>query len=208
MTWRKPARNGAISGDMALLALGVGCVVLMTLGVMARLAKADAPAVRLQKEDQRLILTVEGATDLDFVQVAPGRFVIFAVTGTPGKLSRHTLLIDADAPPQPETPEAVRKVREWLALVPPESRGAAGALADAFLSVAKRIEAGELKTPAEIVAASKAANNAALGDGRNAWLPFFEKLRDYMNAEAEAGRLVSAADHARLFKQIAEGLRP
>jgi hypothetical protein len=67
--------------------------------------------------------------------------------------------------------------------------------------------AGTLTEPAKIIAATRDANQAAVGQLRDAWLPFFEEVRKYLNAESAAGRLATLEQHQAVWKDLAAGLR-
>lgn len=167
----------------------------------------DAAELRIAKTERGLLLTSPDAADLGVVPLGGNRFAIIVAVGNPPRVE---ILYFGEIPnpgPMPTVPEATRLAGEWLAVVPDASRARAPDLAEAFESVATRIDDGELKDVAAIIAASTAANREALGESRNDWLPWFEKLRDYMNGLADEGRLKTAADHARLFRELAEGLR-
>ncbi len=162
-----------------------------------------------EKADRSLILRVVGSGDVAVVATAPGRWLLIWTEGSPPTIRTATLRIE-NGPPDPEPPveaEATRLARRWLAEVPEKSRARAPALAAALRGTAADIDAGKLTKPAEIIAAAAERNRAALGDERNAWLPWFESLREYLNGLAEAGKLATPADHATVFRQLAEGLQ-
>ncbi|WP_347245169.1 hypothetical protein [Thermogutta sp.] len=165
--------------------------------------------LKLEKSGNAVAITADGAADINVVPMGDGRWAIVLAVGDPPRVEIVYLAVQpgpGPAPPRPEIPEAQRLAWEWLSSVSEQARNRAGALADAFRSVAERIEKGELTDPGSIIQASTQANRAALGEDRNAWLPWFERLREYMNGLAEKERLKKAADHAVLFRQIADGL--
>ncbi|GAB6186256.1 hypothetical protein JCM17478_17580 [Thermopirellula anaerolimosa] len=170
----------------------------------------DARAeIRLEKSDRGITIVVEGADDAAVVPVAPGRWVLVWAAGSPAKLQTAVVTVGPSDPapptPQPEA-EASRLAREWLSLVPDEARAKAPQLAGAFRGVAVRIASGELRDPNSIINASVAANRETLGEHRNAWLPWFQRLRDYMNTLAESGKLTTPEAHGALFRDLASGL--
>jgi hypothetical protein len=111
-------------------------------------------------------------------------------------------------PPNPPPLSPVAKtVHDWATtLVPPTSLLKCQAVAQSFAAISSRMAAGTLSTPAEILAATRDSNVAAVGDQRDAWLPFFEELRKFLNAESEAGKLADVKAHQALWDQIALGL--
>ncbi len=117
------------------------------------------------------------------------------------------VVIPPDNPPNPATGLA-GKVYEWAKSVQsPNLKAEAGQLAISFDSIAKKIEDGQLTTADQIAEATKLGNRAALGNSLQAWIPFLEKLQKEMRAQAEAGLLVTPAQHATMWRQIAEGLK-
>lgn len=167
-----------------------------------------AAELRLEKSGSGVVITAPGAADINVVPVGVGRWAIVLAIGDPPRVEIVYLQREDLPSPSPLVPEPTRLAREWLALVPVQARARAGALAAAFRAVAVEIEAGKLKDPAAIIQASTERNRAALEDDRNAWLPWFEKLRDYMNGLVEKGGLKTPGEHARLFREIADGLAP
>jgi len=165
--------------------------------------------LKLEKSGNAIAITAEGAADVDVVALGDGRWAIVMAVGSPPRVQIVYLAVEGGpgpAPPRPQIPEAERLAREWLSVVPEGARKRAGTLATTFRSVAERIEKGELTDPTAIIQASIQANREALGEDRNAWLPWFEKLRTYMNSLAETGKLKTPQEHAKLFKEIANGL--
>lgn len=84
----------------------------------------------------------------------------------------------------------------------------AASLAGAFEVVASQIAAGVLKTPAEIIAATKTARTAALTTERaTAWDPWVKVIGAALNTESAAGRLATPDQHKVVWLSIAQGLR-
>lgn len=81
------------------------------------------------------------------------------------------------------------------------------AVADSFDGIASRIAAGTIKEAAAIIEATRTANQTAVGEAKDAWLPFFEAIRTILNNEASAGRLATPAAHQAAWEQIAIGVR-
>jgi|WetSurMetagenome_2_1015567.scaffolds.fasta_scaffold06167_2 hypothetical protein len=115
----------------------------------------------------------------------------------------------APVPPSPVNPATgfTGKVVDFTKLVnSPNKKAEAGKLAGGFTSVLQQIQGGQLTTAEQIVEAQKIANRSALGNNLTSWLPFLEALQKEMKSQAELGLLVTAEQHATIWKQIAEGL--
>lgn len=182
-------------------------VLLVSVALSWR--NADAAELRIEKTNGGLLISAADAADLGVVPLGGNRFAIILAIGNPPRIQIVYFgeLADPGPTPGPTIPEATRLAREWLVLVPERVRARAPALAGAFEAVARRIDQGELKDVAAIIAASTTANREALGDARNDWLAWFEQLRTYMNGLADAGKLATPSDHAKLFRDIAKGLK-
>ncbi len=177
--------------------------------LLASLASAEAwsQTPELSKRAHgEIVLSVSGAVDTDVVELGAGRWLLIWISGNPPRIARAVVELQADRP-IPSIPEATQLARKWLSLVPEKARARAPELAKSFESVAADIDAGKIKSVEEIIAQATERNRAALGDARNAWLPWFEALREYLNGLAAAGKLTSPADHSRIFRELAEGLR-
>ena len=110
-------------------------------------------------------------------------------------------------PPGPPVVGLAGKVAEWTSLViSPAKKTEAGKLSASFAAVQIEIQSGKLTTPEEIIAATKTANQGALGASLAAWIPCLEKLQTEMRTQAEAGLLVTPEQHAKMWGEIAAGL--
>lgn len=98
------------------------------------------------------------------------------------------------------------QAREWVALVPVEHRGKAKDLANSFRGIASAIAAGGVKKPEDILAQTKASNNAALGSSMDAWKPFGAKLQAALEAIDSSGNLIPPDDYKTAWNEIATGL--
>lgn len=109
-------------------------------------------------------------------------------------------------PPAPPPPAPTLGLKNWVntegkALVTPEARGQAKALAASFKAVRDTATSiAELKT------ATTAANQAAVGGFRLQWLPFFQELSRRLVALFEGGQMTDMASHKAAWTEIAEGL--
>jgi len=112
------------------------------------------------------------------------------------------------SPPDPLTGLALLAYDWALSETPAVKRVEyATGLAGSFGAMAAKIAAGAVSKPQEIIDQTTAANRAAVGEaGRAAWLPWFEKLRVYLNSESKAGRLVTPEHYTVAWREIAKGL--
>lgn len=166
---------------------------------------------------------------VDYEVYNDGRKLIFS-SGTPGKYIfivscanendvDHKIIeitvVAGYVPPTPPGPGPepspgtglAGKVVEWCNLVQsPNKNAEAGALAQNFNLIAAQIESGKLRRAEGIIKATQKANRQALGHSLPQWVPFLEKLQRQMKDDALAGLLVTSAQHATMWRQIAEGL--
>jgi hypothetical protein len=167
------------------------------------------------------------STDLEVYD--DGRKVVFA-TGIAGeytfivacandndvdvKVQKLTVTSDDNVPPPPGPPVPPSpasglkgKIIEWSNLVSsPNKKAEAGKLATSFSSVKSQIVAGTLDTAELIIEETKNSNRNALGDSLTLWVPFMGQLQKEMRTQAEAGELVTPAQHAQMWGEIADGL--
>lgn len=80
-------------------------------------------------------------------------------------------------------------------------------LADACEATASAIAAGAHAGPAAILAAIRAANNAALGESIKAWSTFGTKYGSELGVKYAAGELSTNDKWAALLNETAKGLR-
>lgn len=139
---------------------------------------------------------------------------VYFPSGAPGAIIQPIVtrvVLGKVTPPPPPTPPLTplaAQVRDWATkLVPPESRVKCESVAQSLDSISAQMAARSLTEPAQIIAATRDANQAAVGELREAWLPFFEEVRKYLNTEAAAGRLATLAQHQAIWKDLAAGLR-
>jgi len=192
-----------------------GAVSVLWLSLAASAAcmrAADGGEIALEKSGDGIRFRIDGAWDAAVLPIGPNLWAVVWAEDSPPKLVTIYVRVDPSPSPPgpapgPTLPEAGRLAREWLKTVPEAARGRSSALAEAFRRTAEEIDAGKWKTPAEIIAAAVEANRAAVGEARNDWLAWFEALRQYMNGLAERGGLKTPAEHAALFRDLAEGLR-
>lgn len=141
--------------------------------------------------------------------------VVFLPPGDTAQPLVANLVLGGTAPLPPDPVDPVdplsifaRQVRDWcLALVPAASRGKAAALAQSFSTVSSQMAAGTLATPEAVIKATYEANLAVLGNDREQWALFREKLRVELNARSKAGTLQTIPQHMAVWDEIAAGLR-
>lgn len=152
---------------------------------------------------------VDGGKGIWWVGDAGEYAVIFFPPGDAQPVvSKVTLGGSAPAPPPGPTPAPLSAIAE-AARVAATSAPAAQreAVAASFDGIASQIAAGTLKEAASIIEATRKANQEAVGEAKEAWLPFFEAIRTLLNNEASAGRLATPEAHQAAWEQIAIGVR-
>lgn len=108
-------------------------------------------------------------------------------------------------PPGPVLSDTAAKVRALVvAKVSAAKRSRGEVLASVYRTRAANIQ--ETDTPAAIIKATGEMVVANLGADLEAWRPFFNALRDLLNAQAAAGALLTPADHRRVWNEVADGL--
>jgi len=144
-----------------------------------------------------------------------GKYLLEAIIHSPDSntiVEYEVVVGDGPTPPPPPPPPPLtglsKKVYDWAySEVPAADRHLAAALAVSFNTLASRISSGTLTDPEEIITKTVEANRLAIGDeGRAAWLSWFNVLKAYLNAESDAGRLITPAQHAAAWQEIAKGL--
>lgn len=151
-------------------------------------------------------------------QGAPGEYAaVFFPPGDTVQPVVQKVLLGTTTPPVPPTPPTpptpplsalAAQTRDWaMALVPPTAALKCELVAQSFSAVSSQMAAGTLTDPAKIIAATRDANQTAVGELRDSWLPFFEAVRKYLNAELAAGRLATLEQHQAVWNDLAAGLR-
>jgi hypothetical protein len=165
----------------------------------------------------------------DFEIYDNGRKAVFT-SGTPGEytiiiscandnemdLKYVTIKVVGDVAPPPGPPGPVppnpggfigKVVELATPITSANKKTEAAALAAGFDLTVSQIAAGSLTTADQIIEAQKTANRTALGNNITNWVPFLTALQGEMKTQAQAGLLVTADQHAALWKQISEGLK-
>lgn len=152
------------------------------------------------------ILVIDGGKRIVFSSGALGKYT-FTVAGALGDtvdLASHTVEIVNPAKPLSELQS---KITSWCELINSSNkRDECLALSQSFSSVAALIEAGNLVSAEEIVAATSLSNKAALGDSLENWQPFRDELVKHLTEIAAKGKLSNPESHTEVWKEIAEAL--
>ena len=115
--------------------------------------------------------------------------------------------------PEPSFPEArynLHKKAYSLAMskVPAATRkGSAAAVAKSFESMASAVAAGAVKEVDDLLKKTAESNRAAVGANKAAWEPFFKEMQDTLYSLYEDKQMVTAADFAEAWREVAAGLK-
>lgn len=152
-------------------------------------------------------LIIDGGKRLVFSSSEPGEFTFTVAAANKDTVALAIHRIRVTGGPAPDN-GTVSKVVGWCKQVQTaDPKAEASRLATSFETVASFAELGVLESPADLVAATRKANQDALGGSLEQWKPFFEQLQKELTAQAQAGKLNDVASHAPLWRAIAEGLR-
>lgn len=117
------------------------------------------------------------------------------------------------AVPDPVLPEArynLQKKSYSLATskVPAAIRkNTATAVAKSFESMASAVAAGAIKEVDDLLKKTAESNRAAVGANKAAWEPFFKEMQDTLYSLYEDKQMVTAADFAEAWREVAAGLK-
>jgi hypothetical protein len=110
----------------------------------------------------------------------------------------------------PDTPGSnlVDKVVEWCEAVDSSTlRDDALKLSQSFRSLAGVIESGAFNSVSELVQATLASNQDALGGSLENWDPFSDALSAELKAMSAAGMLPDVKSHGPVWRAVADGLQ-
>lgn len=79
-------------------------------------------------------------------------------------------------------------------------------LANVFNTVATMIDAGVIKTPEDVIAATAKLKKEAIGESAEAWAPFSDAVGSELNKMSEAKKLSTVEDHKAVWREIANAL--
>lgn len=152
------------------------------------------------------ILVIDDGKRIVFSSGVLGKytFTVACALGDTVDLASHTVDI---VPPAEPLSELASKITSWCELINSSNkRDECLALSQSFSSIATLIEAGNLLTADEIVAATSLSNKAALGDSLELWQPFRDGLVKHLTEIAAEGKLSDPASHTKVWREIAESL--
>lgn len=198
---------------MAATAWGEDAYVLPAPGKLAGFVSKDAPG-------KWIIFGPNGFKAVVPLVVNEGRAVVWqgdageyaVIYLPPGDAQPEPITVilggKAPTPPPGPTPAPLSAIAEAVRVAATSAPAAQReAVAASFDGVSAQIAAGTLKDAAAIIAATREANQKAVGDAKESWLPFFEVVRKLLNDEASAGRLATPEAHQATWDQISIGVR-
>lgn len=117
--------------------------------------------------------------------------------------------VEPDKPePKPEPKGLVSKVVGWCSEVQsPAAQSDAMKLHQVFNTLASSIESGVFSDVAQIMDATKEANDRALGNNKEHWTTFLDRLGDELGTLFETGKLPTIESHAKVWAEVAQGLQ-
>ena len=86
-------------------------------------------------------------------------------------------------------------------------KGSAAAVAKSFESMASAVAAGAIKEVDDLLKKTAESNRAAVGANKAAWEPFFKEVQDTLYSLYEDKQMVTAADFAEAWREVAAGLK-
>jgi hypothetical protein len=131
------------------------------------------------------------------------RFIVACAKGSSVDVVTHVVrVLGPPATPQTDAFSEWIPFWNWNMDLPAEERDA---MAASFEAIAAR--ADELKEPGDWIEATAAANRKVLGERVEAWKPMLDKIGAKLLEMAQTGALSSPEDHAKVWRDIAKGLR-
>lgn len=167
---------------------------------------ADSYAWSVSPASEALIF--EDGQKLAFAHSVSGKYVFVIAAAKDGKIGMVEHIIEVTGGPAPGPDTLAARIKNWCSQVQTENKKAeTEALSKSFSSVASIIAAGALSDPGEIVTATVEMNREALGGNETNWQPFFQGLREELNARAESGKLATKQDHIDTWRDISSVLK-
>lgn len=134
------------------------------------------------------------------------KFIVACSLGDTCDVAVHTVIVGGGKPTVINSFGS--KIAQWCELVESDTkRDEVLALSHSFSTVAIAVETGGNLTTEEIIQATYEANQEALGDKLEDWLPFREALANELFAMSQDGRLNDKESHVEVWKLIAKSLR-
>lgn len=176
--------------------------------VVLSVEDSDASSFSWQVEPPtKHFMVIDNGRRAVFSSPSPGDylFIVGAAKADAVDLKTHKLTVRGSAVAPVAPGELTSKVAS-LASTTKLAKSDASAIASSFLSVAAAASAGAMNDPADIVAATKKAVQAALGANITAATPFLQGLQVELKSMADGGKLPDAAAHAAAWREIAAAL--
>lgn len=136
--------------------------------------------------------------------------IVSCADGERSDVKTKEIKVVGGEPDVPDTPgnDLVDKVVGWCEAVDsPTLRDDALKLSQSFRSLAGVIESGAFESVGELVKATLASNQDALGDSLDNWDPFSDELSKELGEMSKAGLLPSVEAHGPIWRAVAEGLQ-
>lgn len=155
-------------------------------------------------------LVIDGGKRAVFSHGSPGEFLFIVAGAKDGEVgvTTHRIKVEGGQPPFPNVDGIAAKIPLWCeSVVSDNKKDEALKLAQSFASVASIVDSGVVMTPEDVVLSTKNANRDALGENINKWVPLLEALQGELKSMSAAGTLSDTASHAKVWRDIAEGLR-
>jgi hypothetical protein len=200
--------------DMAVPTAEAAKVVLVAptsarIGELVRLDVSDSSAdsfkwILVPESHMDWLTYDEGARAVFSARTAGEyRFIVAAAKGGTVDVVTHVVRV-IGPPDMPQTDDLSEWIPfwNWSSELPTEE---AEMLAASFEGIAARQD--ELKTPEDWIKATAEANRKVLGDRISAWAPMLDKIGAELAKKAEFGALTTPEEHARVWREIARGLR-
>jgi len=206
-----PAASAPLVGDAAS---GEAKIVLSAhqsarIGELVRLDVSESKATSykwLLVPSTPDFLVYDGGARAVFSARKAGEYQFIVACGAAdGSVDVVTHVVRVQAPPSEPTGDSFAAwipYWNWTLDLPKDE---CIAVADNFDDLADR--SATLNTPQQWIDATAQANRDALGDRIGAWAPMLDKIGEKLLKRAEAGALQTPEDHAKVWREIADGLR-
>lgn len=131
------------------------------------------------------------------------RFIVACAKGGTVDVVTHVVRVKGP-PPMPEGDSLASWIPFWMwsYKLP---RDEVEALAASFEAIAADVS--NLQEPADWIKRTAEANREVLGDSLPLWTPILDRIGKVLGQRATEGALMTPEDHAKVWKEIAEGLR-
>lgn len=138
-------------------------------------------------------------------------FMVSCALGDDSDIAVHKVRVYGaeEAGPVPDPGQnVVQKVKDWASEVTsPSKRDDALKLSQSFTSIAAIIEQDTFDDVAELIRATSTSNRDALDENLEHWEPLLNELMKELKAMSSAGQLPDVQSHARVWREVAQGLQ-